>query len=342
MFGRKRQEKILIVKAQGLGDFVGADAAFEAIRDAHKGAQITLATGPTLARLAKAAPYFDVVWADAALDAADDRKRLVGRIKREKFTRVYDLDNSAESARVLRGLKPFAPAWSGAAVGASLRYAPDKSAPSLDAGERFLAQLRVANVRVADRAADLRWALSARKDAANMQPSWYGVAKPYVLLAPASEESRRWPAGQYARLADALKEMGITPVLVGGVEKQAIGDHVARRSASAVNLVGKTDLLQLAALADGAVCFIGDETAPSRLIASIGCPGLMLIANGGASAHPPRGRAIVTVTANALEEIRVEDVMQTLRNAGHLSAATAGLNGADGQALPGGLRAAAS
>ncbi|MEL7028693.1 MAG: glycosyltransferase family 9 protein [Pseudomonadota bacterium] len=318
IFGRKKQEKVLVVKSENLSEFVAADAAFGAIRESHPDAEIVLLTSPDMARLAKAAPYFDMVWGDGAPADKEARKQLASRIKREKFARVYDLDNTPDSARYFRALQPFAPKWSGSVSGAALRHVPEKRVIRHTV-DRFADQLAVANVEADRRSGDVRWALSARKDAANMQPTWYGVSGPFVLLAPAREDEKRWPAAQYARLAETLRAQGLTPVLVGGVEKQPVGEHISRRASGVINLLGKTDLLQLSALADKAVCFVGDDTAPSQLAAAVGCPGVMLLSNASDPALvSPRGRDVVLLTADDLADLPVEDVVRTLRNTGRL------------------------
>jgi len=320
-FGRKRPGKVLVIKAERLSEFVAADAAFAAVRAAHPNEEIVLLTAPDLARLAKAAPYFDVVWGDGAPGDKQRRRELAGRIKREKFKRIYDFDNTPESGRFFRVLQPFAPKWSGSAAGAALRHVPEKRVPR-HAIDRFADQLAVADIEAERRPADLRWALSARKDAANMQPAWYGVSGPFVLLAPAGGDEKRWPSANYAELAEQLRRCGLTPVLVGGIDKQPVGEHVSRRTSGVINLLGKTDLLQMSALADQAVCFVGDDTAPSQLIAAIGCPGVLLVSKSSDPAiAAPRGRAVVLLTGDRLSDIPVEDVLRTLRNAGHLAAA---------------------
>src|SRR5579863_5122600 len=95
--GRRRvTERILVIKLGALGDFVQAMGPAAAIRAHHPQAEITLLTSPELAGLAKAAPYFDRVW-------LDDRPgwvrpwalwRLLRKLSREGFARVYDLQTS--------------------------------------------------------------------------------------------------------------------------------------------------------------------------------------------------------------------------------------------------------
>ncbi|MEM8986299.1 MAG: glycosyltransferase family 9 protein [Pseudomonadota bacterium] len=316
MFGRKSAKKILIIKFDRLSEFVNADAAFAAIRAAHPTDKITLLTKPDFARLAKAAPYFDTVATDAGPKDAENQRLFNARLKKEGFHIVYDLDRSQRTKKIFNAMRPFPPKWSGAAPGCAYRYEPVHG----NIIDDFAAQLEAAGVACQARRPELAWALDARKDSANMQPSWYGLTGPFALLAPGNDGDKRWPTDKWAGLAQTISELGVIPVLIGGTEKQAIGHSIVRQAPSTVNLMGKTDLLQAAGLAAAAAFYVADDTAPAHLFASVGCGGVMPLSVGARlDLTCPRGRDAVAVTAASLEDVSVAQILRTLRNAGHFS-----------------------
>ena len=102
-------KKILVIKLSALGDFVLALAAMKKIRQVHKRAHITLLTTPPFESLAKACPYFNAVETDGRPEGLGEWLALRKRIKAAKYDRVYDLQTSAQSARIFHMLAPFPP-----------------------------------------------------------------------------------------------------------------------------------------------------------------------------------------------------------------------------------------
>lgn len=93
--------------------------------------------------------------------------------------------------------------------------------------------------------------------------------------------ARRWSVAGFAQVADALTEQGWRVVLVGGK-----GDDSAQvqnlMQSSAVDLVGKTTLPQLAAVLSQADVFIGADSGVMHLAAAVG---VRVVALFGASNH---------------------------------------------------------
>src|SRR5277367_70150 len=115
-------QRALVIKLGGVGEMVLAFPAFERIRQAHPKAKITLLTTQPFEALAKSSPFFNAVDAEgAARDPASWTAQIL-RIRAGHFDRVYDLQNDASTNLIFQALRPFAPQWSGAALGASLPY----------------------------------------------------------------------------------------------------------------------------------------------------------------------------------------------------------------------------
>ena len=287
MLGRK-QSNILVIKTDGLVGFVAADAAFEAIRQTHSHAKISLLTTPGLQRIARASPYFDQVAAIPNLRDGEARKEFVRQLKTAKFEKVYDL-SSDDAARRLKGaLGPFGPKWFSAEPGGKASKGAPAETP------RFDRLADSAGLSISERLPDFSWAVTARKDSANMQPSWYGISGPFGLLLPGEADAHRWSAAGYAGLAREMSQAGIMPVLAGAKSLHNFGDEIAHDAPQLVDLTGKTDHLQLAALAREALFFVSDCAEEMQLALSVGCEGVVITSPKAHFEAP--GRHVVTMT----------------------------------------------
>lgn len=313
MFGRK-QENILVIKTDGLAAFVAAEPVFDAVRQANPNAKISLLTDSGLQRIARASPYFDQVAAMPNFRDVESRKAFVKQLKVAKFARVYDLSADENARKLHAAMGPLRPKWHSAEAAPKKRNrkgaAPEARLPGFDA---FLAEARLARP---ERLPDMRWALSARKDSANMQPAWFGVAGAFGLLLPGADPERRWPAANYAALSKIMSRERLMPVMVGGKDLHAFGDEVAHEAPEIVDLSGKTDHLQLAALAQEAAFFVTDSGEEAYLAMSVGCAGVF-IRRPGEPAIATEGRNVVMLTApGGLGEAGGDFVWRTLRNMG--------------------------
>ena len=138
-------KKVLVIKLGALGDFVLALAAMKRIRAAHPKARITLLTTPPFEGLARSSGYFNVVETDGRPGAFSEWLRMIRRLRKARYDRVYDLQTSSSSSRIFQFLRPFPPQWSGIAAGAQLKQRT-KGRASMHTLERQADQLRVAGI----------------------------------------------------------------------------------------------------------------------------------------------------------------------------------------------------
>lgn len=111
----------------------------------------------------------------------------------------------------------------------------------------------------------------------------HGSIPPFVVISPcASRPIRNWRAESYARVADHVAGLGMTPVLSGGPSpgEQAMGQAIEHHAREPVlNLIGRTPIRQLAALLARARLLIAPDSGPSHLANALGTPVLGLYAN---------------------------------------------------------------
>ena len=142
---RREVQKILVIKLSALGDFVLAFPAFERIRAAHPGAKITLLTTPPFESLAASSPFFDRVETDGRPQGPAAWLGLILRMRHQHYDRVYDLQNNDRTNLYFQALRPFPPAWSGVAAGASLPH-HNRARMEMHALERQAEQLEAAGI----------------------------------------------------------------------------------------------------------------------------------------------------------------------------------------------------
>jgi len=123
--------------------------------------------------------------------------------------------------------------------------------------------------------------------------------RPVVAIHPGSggySLARRWPAGGFARVADALAERLGTRIVLVGTPADGVSQVASLMRSEAVNLEGKTTLGQLAAILKRCDLFIGADSGVMHLAAAVGTP---LVAIFGPSNHrawgpwPRDGRQVI-------------------------------------------------
>lgn len=316
--------RILVIKLAALGDVVLAFAAMRRIRDAHPGAQITLLTTPPYAGLATASGLFDHVETDGRPRRVGALLSMLRRLRRARYDLVYDLQTSSRSSGYFYALWPRPPRWSGIAAGCALPHAnPDRD--RMHTLERQADQLKAAGIwddaptaPGTAPAPDLGFMLRAEDP--RLAPGGFGLTPPYALLIPGASPHRpdkRWPAARYAGLAAALQRDGLTVAVIGGGAEAELAQAISAETPGVVNLAGRTDFAQVAALAAHADLVVGNDTGPTHLAAAAGAPTLVLFSQASDPALcAPRGRRVGVLRVSRLDELGVNTVLDAARDLG--------------------------
>lgn len=101
---------------------------------------------------------------------------------------------------------------------------------------------------------------------------------PYVCLHPgARDAAKRWPAGQFAALGDALAAHGLQVVLTGsGVERPLTAAVAAAMRAPALDAAGPISLGAMAQLMAGASLLVSNDTGTSHIACGLGLPSVVI------------------------------------------------------------------
>lgn len=332
-------KRVLVIKLGALGDFVQALGAMRVVRATHPSARITLLTTPPFEAFAKACPYFDIVEADGRPKDIKGRADLIRRLRAAGYDMVYDFQNNDRTSQYFMGLTGKKPLWSGAAKGASHQHMNENRA-EMHNFDRLAEQLRHAGLGPKppgdptgwiigqDVLPSLDWIRPAFRDPPRFQPEFFSLNGPYMLLIPGSSPEhpeKRWPSDRFAKIATWVADAGITPVILGTKAEGDIGNQIMKLEPRAKSLISRTDLFQLATLAERAVFALGGDTGPMHLAAAARAPGICLFAQEwtdqmaddlrsvwnprtrlGRAA--PRGGPMMVLHAATLEAVSVDDV----------------------------------
>ena len=296
--------RILVIRLGALGDFVQSFGPFAAIRAHHPRARITLLTTTPFADLARRSPWFDEVWADGRPSWRDPGAMVAlgKRLRAAGFDRVYDLQTSSRSSRY-RWLVGRAVEWSGIAPGGSHPHANPRR-DFLHTVERQREQLEMAGIREFPPPA-LDW-LEA-------DLSTFALPPRFGLLIPGASPQRplkRWPADHFAALAAGAE---LPVAILGGPAEKEIARQILAAAPGATDLTGRTSFAEIAGLARRAAWAVGNDTGPTHLVATAGCPTIALF---GEDSDPalcaPRGPATHVLRHIPLAGLLVTAVQEAL------------------------------
>ncbi len=293
--------QILVIRLGALGDFALSFPAFAAIRAHHPRDRVVLLTTAPFAELAGASPWFDEIRVDSrpAWHDLPALWRLRGQLRGFDF--VYDLQTSRRSGRYfwLAGRPP----WCGIAPGCS-HPDTDPCRDLLHSVDRLRGQLAVAGVAPA--VLDLGWL------------EGHGPALPGVvaLLIPGTSGAhggaKTWKLARFGALAAVLAQRGYQPVVIGTAAEAALGLAIREACPPALDLTGKTSLLELAGIASRAALAIGGDTGPLHLAAMMGCPTIALFSRFSDPIHASPVGTTTLLRVDGLEELTVERVAAAL------------------------------
>ena len=295
-------ENILVVKLSAIGDVIHALPVSYAIKEQYPEAHLTWVVEQAAYAILADNPCIDelILFEKAKFRSIGGFLREIGPFRRRLRTRRYD------ASLDLQGLfKSAAIAWNAGAKlrigtanmreGAHLVSRPVRGAHAEGhIVERYLDVARALGCRVGE----VRFPVSVSdrdRMAADTLLAREGVqeGRPFVAFAVgANWPNKRWPVEHFAALADRLYHAHYVPVLVGGGRLDAtLAEDILRASEiPSVNLVGRTNLKQLAHVFTRAALVLGGDTGPVHLAAGLRVPTVMLMGPTDANRNGPYGQ----------------------------------------------------
>jgi len=284
--------RIAVLRANALGDYLQSQPALESLRAAYPGAEIVLLASPWHAEVFSERPApFDRVLVVPAIEGirepipddpvpASRLPEFLDKARAEGFDLAVQLHGGG------RNSNPFV-ARLGARMTVGLR-APD--APPLDRTVpyriyhpevfRYLEVVELVGAPAVGYRPAFAIVPADRQQAAQVAPP--DGARYAVLHPGASDPRRRWPADRFAAVARMLIDEGLEVLVTGTPSESELVARVCDEAGpSARSVVGRLTIGGLAALLAEAAVVVSNDTGPLHLAAAVGAPavGLFWVGN---------------------------------------------------------------
>lgn len=300
-------KKILVVKLKHIGDVLLTVPAIRALHDAFPESGITAFVNKGTEEMVSGLPYIeDVIVYDRNIKRGGFFKRcryeigLMQEIRRRGFDMAVDFSGGDRGALcVLLSGAPVRCGYRKTGKGMLMRdrffthsVTPDFSKHTVDF---HLDLVRTLGVEVQDVPLEM-FVSDADRQAAQGKVRAKGVGRDerYVVIHPASRWFFKcWRRDGFAAVADhiAIKH-GLQVVFTSAPddrERDMVADILRLSSKPHVNLAGECSLKQLAAVIQGAVLFVGIDSAPMHMAQAVKTPVIVLFGPSGVHNWGPRG-----------------------------------------------------
>ncbi|MBE1485532.1 glycosyltransferase family 9 protein [Plantactinospora soyae] len=297
-------ERIAVLRANALGDFIFALPALDALRASYPGAELVLIGAPWHERLLRDRPGpvdrvlvvppahgIRVAGPDEPAPSAESMSRFLDAARRERFDIALQMHGGgANSNPLVAGL--------GARVTAGLRA---EDAPPLDRWLRYVyyqpeivRYQEVAGLVGASPTGLVPRLAATDADLAEARAVLGEPDRPRIALHPgASDPRRRWPAERFAEVADQLVADGYDVLVTGTPDERELAERVVAAARLPVrSLVGELTLGGLIGCFAGCAVVVSNDTGPVHVAAALDVPtvGIFWVGNLINCAVPLRGR----------------------------------------------------
>lgn len=294
--------RIAVLRANALGDYLQSLPALESLRAAYPEAEIVLLGAPWHAEALAGrpgpidrvlvVPVAEGIRTAVAHDPApaDQLEEFLDKVRAEGFDLALQMHGGG------RNSNPFV-ASLGARLTAGLRASDaeplDRTVPYRFYQPEVFRYLEVAQLVGAPAVTYRpRFAVTAadRREAARVVPP--GPTRRAVIHPGATDPRRRWPAERFTAIARVLVELGMDVVVTGTPAEGEVVDRVCAGSKGVRPVVGQLSLGGLAALLADSAVVVSNDTGPLHLAAAVGATavGLFWVGNVINFASPDRGR----------------------------------------------------
>lgn len=299
-------KRILVIKHGALGDMIQGLDSFHSLRHGHPDAHIALLTAPAFAGFAQLMPWFDEVVVDPRASflnvVATWRVRSVIR---QNWDMIVDQQCSGRTNRYHAAFARAGVDWFGTAKRATHPY-PDFT--GVNNHQRMMIAAKMAggiDSTLTDNPMD--WLDNGTATIPAEMPDRAVVLVPGC--SPAKPQ-KRWHYERFAALAAHLKASGHHVVIVGTNAERETVNQLLEHAPFCIDLVGKTNLVELAAIFPRATLVVGNDTGPVFLAARAGAPTIMVMGDDtDPSMSAPTGVNCGWVRKPHIDEVRPEDVM---------------------------------
>ena len=305
---------ILIIKHGSLGDIAQACGAIQDISENHKEDDVHLLTTKPFFDLFKNNPHISNVILDKRLSRFNliYLYKLMRNIKKFKFTKVYDLQNSSRTSFYKKILFPNAKKEVWSSTETTLPVGIIKQDFDKDSVlSRFDYQLKSSGIKTNHTLTpDFSWSMS---DITQIKK--YFKLEKYIVLFPFCSPhltSKKWPYyNDLISMINVKLENKFTPVIAPGPGE--INDASSINALSILDNGKALDISQLASLIKDCSFVIANDTGPAHMAAHLGSKGIALFgAHTTAYKVSIERKNFKAIQVNDLSKLSAEKVFERL------------------------------
>jgi len=288
---------VLVIKISSIGDVVLITASLREIRKKFPKAKIYCLVGKESRKILHKCPYLDgLIVVDFKYKDKGWLKllKLSGQIRRYGFDKIIDFQNNRKS-HLLSFLSFSKESYGydngkwGGLLSHPLRKYRNDIAP-VEHQFQLLNQLGISYPK--NPWLELWPSEEEKKYIENlMNAEWLGNSKNIIGINIAASErwqTKNWPIEHIARLCDILAERNIRVVITGMEKDKLLANKLlSLTKAKPAICVGKTDILQLAALIQRCKVFITPDSAPMHVAAAMKVPVIAFFGPTDPQRHAP-------------------------------------------------------
>ena len=298
-------DKVLIVTLSNIGDLVMTTPVFEAIADSFAGVTIDVVADPRSSQLISHAPYIDQVFHRYKRRGYRSQLSLLKEIRRTKYLYAVDLRTFYIGALAKAGRHLSKSSW----------HRRNKNTvhavqEHFSVVARTLKRSEIPECKV--------YISETAKERANDVLGHFMTRK-FLAVAPgANWPGKRWPASRYE---DVIRKVAhkFEGIVALGTEDDLDNDtfNLSASGLEGIDLRGKTDLQEAAAVLSKAQLFLGNDSGLGHVAAGVGVKTLTIFGPGEPKRYRPwgdRGRVIVAPHRSLakLDSEAVKDALYSL------------------------------
>lgn len=287
---------ILVIKLSSVGDVVLITASLRALRQKFTHAKIYCLVGKDSRKILQNCPYVDglIIYDPKFKNKGWVRLfKLAGKLRKFKFDKIIDFQNNRRSHMLsFLSFPQESYGYDNGKFSFLLSNKVKENCKDLAPVPHQFAILKLMGIEEGAYTLEL-WLSAKDKQYADslLESEWLGEVKNIVginIAASAKWATKNWPLKNMAKLCDILASKNIRVIITGmDKDKKAAQELLSMAKSKPAIMVGKTDVMQLAALIEKCKVFITPDSAPMHVAAAVKTPFIAFFGPTDSRRHLP-------------------------------------------------------
>ncbi len=311
--GRQMCQKILIIRLSSIGDVIHCTPVASSIKAACSQCKITWLVGTVAADLIQENPYIDeiIIWPREKFDqylrefkfkqAWAMWQELKRKMAGKSFDVVLDIHGLFLSGMITRLIKAKRRIGMSEAKELNWLFMNETGEPlGKHITQKYLGVLTCLGINKTDSNMSLFVSEPARQFASAFlqRHSVFFYEKIIIVIVGTTWSSKNWPPSFFEQVVIALAQ-NFKVILSGGRAEMAVGqDIMTKIGLPVINAIGRTTLLEMAALMERATLVIAGDTGPLHMAAALKIPTIGLFGPTNPEFYAPKNREHSSLVSN--------------------------------------------